>query len=58
MHLAQGDPALVIHDRAKALNADLLVTGRRGLGKLSALLLGSVSQKLSQIAPCAHLTVP
>ena len=57
LHVAQGDPAQVIHDRAKEVNADLLITGRRGLGTIGSLLLGSVSQKLSQISPCAHMTV-
>lgn len=56
-HVAQGDPAHVIEERARALGADLVITGRRGLGKISGLLMGSVSQKLGQIVPCAHMTV-
>ena len=56
-HVSQGDPAHVIQERAKEIGADLLITGRRGLGKISGLLMGSVSQKLGQIVPCAHMTV-
>ncbi len=56
-HVEQGDPAHVIQERAKAIGADLLITGRRGLGKISGLLMGSVSQKLGQVVPCAHMTV-
>ena len=56
-HVEQGDPAHVIQARAEKIGADLLITGRRGLGKITGLLMGSVSQKLGQIAPCAHMTV-
>lgn len=37
--------------------ADLVVSGRRGLGSVSGLFLGSTSQKLAQVADCACLTV-
>jgi nucleotide-binding universal stress UspA family protein len=47
--------ALVAH--AEKIGADLVVVGRRGLGELGALLLGSVSHKLIQLAPCPVLTV-
>ena len=56
-HVEQGDPAHVIQQRAAEIGADLLITGRRGLGKLSGLLMGSVSQKLGQVVHCAHMTV-
>lgn len=55
--ILEGDPAEAILNRAAELNADLLVTGRRGLGKLRGLLMGSVSQKLTTHATCAVLTV-
>lgn len=41
-----GDPADVICRRADDLEADLVVVGSRGLGKLNRLLLGSVSQSI------------
>ncbi len=56
-HVEQGDPAHVIQTHAMKIGADLIITGRRGLGKIGGLLMGSVSQKLGQIAPCAHMTV-
>jgi nucleotide-binding universal stress UspA family protein len=52
-----GDPASRISENARAGGFDLLVMGRRGLGDLSGLLLGSVSHKVAQLAPCAVLTM-
>lgn len=37
--------------------ADLIVTGRRGLGGVSGLFMGSTSQKIAQLADCPCLTV-
>ena len=53
-----GDPAGVIAEYAKANAVDLIVMGRRGLGAIGGLLLGSVSHKVTQLAPCACMTVP
>ncbi|HUL89395.1 MAG TPA: universal stress protein [Pseudolabrys sp.] len=53
-----GDPAETIIDMVRRGKADLLVVGRRGRGRLSGLLLGSVSQKLASLAPCAVMVVP
>jgi nucleotide-binding universal stress UspA family protein len=52
-----GDPAKQILSVANEENADIIVMGRRGLGDLAGLLLGSVSHKVSQLAECACLTV-
>jgi nucleotide-binding universal stress UspA family protein len=52
-----GDPASVILEVAKAEQADLIAMGRRGLGDLAGLLLGSVSHKVAHLAECACLTV-
>jgi nucleotide-binding universal stress UspA family protein len=53
-----GDVALSITDTARKGAADVIVLGRRGLGRLPGLLLGSVSQKLVSVAPCAVIVVP
>lgn len=55
--LGAGDPATHVMEVAKATGADLIVTGRRGLGSLSSLVLGSTSQRISHDANCAILTV-
>ena len=53
-----GDPAETIIETVRRQKIDILVVGRRGRGRLSALLLGSVSQKLASLAPCAVMVVP
>jgi len=53
-----GDPAETIIATVRRENADVLVVGRRGHGRLSDLLLGSVSQKLASLAPCVVMVVP
>jgi nucleotide-binding universal stress UspA family protein len=55
--LRTGDPAHEIVEAAKARRADLIVVGRRGLGRVAGLLMGSVSLAVTQRAPCACLTV-
>lgn len=55
--LISGDPAHAIVEEAKSAKADLIVMGRRGLGSLTGLLVGSTTTKVSQLAPCAVLTV-
>lgn len=57
VHFGTIDPARVILDAAKKIDADLIVLGRRGLGSLGALALGSVSQSVSHGAKCACMTV-
>jgi nucleotide-binding universal stress UspA family protein len=52
-----GDPAHRIVEAARRENVDLIVMGRRGLGDLKGLLLGSVTHKVAQAATCACLTV-
>ena len=56
-HLGEGDAARALIDYAASVDSDLIVTGRRGLGNLSALVLGSTSQAVAHKATCAHLTV-
>ncbi len=56
--IAWGDPAQAIIDAARREHADAIVLGRRGRGRLTGLLLGSVSQKLVSLAPCPVIVVP
>ena len=53
-----GDPAKALKEIAEHEHADAIVVGRRGHGQLEGLLLGSVSQKLSCLAPCAVIVIP
>ncbi len=53
----EGEPADALLAEIRRRNVDLAVVGTRGLGELSALLLGSVSHKLLQLAPCPVLAV-
>ena len=53
-----GDPANTTLKIAREAGADLIVVGRRGLGGLSRLLLGSVSDKIVGHAHCAVTVVP
>ncbi len=52
-----GPPARIITDIAREIDADVIVMGRRGLGELRGLLLGSVSHKVSQVADATVVTV-
>jgi nucleotide-binding universal stress UspA family protein len=52
-----GDPGPVLCERARALNADVMVVGSRGRGAIRRVLLGSVSTYLVQNAPCPVLVV-
>lgn len=46
----EGDPAECIAGRAAELNCDSIVMGTHGRGRLGALLLGSVAQKVVHLA--------
>jgi nucleotide-binding universal stress UspA family protein len=54
--VAEGAPADVLVEAAGA--ADLLVVGSRGRGGFAGLLLGSVSQRCVERAPCPVVVVP
>jgi len=55
--LERGDPVEKILQTAKNERCDLIVIGARGLGKVRALLLGSVSDGVVHKAPCPVLVV-
>lgn len=57
-HMPYGDAASEILDYADEIDADLIVTGRRGLSSLSSLVLGSTTQAINHAAKCACLSVP
>ncbi|MDP5086080.1 MAG: universal stress protein [Yoonia sp.] len=52
-----GTPASEVIHTAEATSSDLIVTGRRGVGGMASLFLGSTSQKIAHEAQCAVLTV-
>jgi nucleotide-binding universal stress UspA family protein len=52
-----GDPAEQILANARDGEADLIVMGNRGHGRLAGLLLGSVTQKVVGLAPCPVVIV-
>jgi nucleotide-binding universal stress UspA family protein len=56
-HAREGQPAEVIIDVANQEQADLIVVGSRGLTGIKRYLLGSVSSKVSEHAPCNVMIV-
>ena len=55
--VVDGKPADCIIAAAEAEKADMIVMGRRGLGNVTGLIMGSVSHKVSHLADCACMTV-
>ncbi len=53
----EGNPADRIVAVAGSEGADMVFIGSRGLGEIKGLLMGSVSHKLIQLAPCACVVV-
>lgn len=58
VHGTNIDPADLIAGVAKEFDADVIVVGTRGHGRIGGMLLGSVTQRLLHVAPCAVLAVP
>ncbi|MFY0597209.1 MAG: universal stress protein [Cognatishimia sp.] len=56
-HQRRGNPVDEIIACAEACDADLIVTGRRGLGSIETLIHGSTAQGVAHKANCACLTV-
>jgi len=55
LHLASGDVASALLELAAAEEIDLVAAGRRGHGGWHDLILGSIADKLLQLAPCPVL---
>ena len=53
-----GEVAQTIIDIAHEKNADAIVVGKRGAGRVAGVLLGSVSQKLVSFSPLPLTVVP
>lgn len=56
-HFRVGDPATQIVGLAGMVEADLIVMGRRGLGAVTGIVLGSVTRRVEHDAEIAVLTV-
>jgi nucleotide-binding universal stress UspA family protein len=58
LEIDAGAIAETIIDAAERNDADMIVMGKRGLSRLSGLIVGSVSQKVVSTATCAVIVVP
>lgn len=56
-HMPHGEAATEILSHAEEIDADLIVSGRRGLSGISSLVLGSTTQRINHLAKCATLSV-
>ncbi len=54
----EGDPATEILRYAEEIDADAIVMGRRGFGRLKSLIFGSVSQQVAHHARHAAVILP
>ncbi|MDA0239458.1 MAG: universal stress protein [Proteobacteria bacterium] len=57
IQIVDGSPADCILQAAEFEQADMIIMGSRGLGKLGGLLMGSVSHKVSHLSTCTCVTV-
>lgn len=61
LNVVEGHQRIAAHaiaDAAKESGADVIVVGTRGHTAVGSIVLGSVTQRLLHIAPCAVLAVP
>ena len=54
--IVMGDPAHEIAELATVLKSDCIVMGRRGLGEIGGIVLGSVSHKVGQLSAKTLIT--
>lgn len=52
-----GDPAEEVIAAAARMDADMIVMGSRGMGRLGSAILGSVATAMLRSAPCTVLVV-
>ena len=57
MEVLSGDAAERLLEYAREQAIDLIALGRRGVGQIRGLLMGSVSLKINSLAECPVLTV-
>ena len=50
-----GSPAQVVLETAQSARADMILLGARGLGRVKELVLGSISHRIVEHAPCSTL---
>lgn len=55
--VTDGDPTDEILEHAKKHNVDMIIMGGRGMSDLKGLFVGSVSHKVSNMAPCTVVVV-
>ena len=55
--IIKGDPAKKIIDQANKINADLIIVGSRGLGKVESAVIGSISRKIIETSLISTLVV-
>ncbi len=55
--LKQGDPKTTVYEMGNEINADLIIIGSRGLGRLQSILENSVSQYVFQLTSRSMLLV-
>ena len=55
--VAEGNAAHEIVEVAKTKDTEMVFVGSRGLGKVSGMLMGSVSHKVMHLAPCTCVAV-
>ncbi|MDH4228043.1 MAG: universal stress protein [Deltaproteobacteria bacterium] len=55
--IAQGDPRTMISEACERKRPDVVVVGKRGLGTVQGIMLGSVSAYLTRHLTCAPLMI-